>query len=704
MPTVTVGMGRMVSMRVSRSAGVAALVLAMSISGCTRAQSTAPVASNAPIPTFDNAQLSMRFAPCADLNGFVNAKWIDQAAIPADESSYGSADSLVDQSLKVQHELLDGAVSGLGTADHASVNYQVGVLYRAATDDAKLDAAGYDPIRPTLAAIDQIKSPEELAAFLAADGATGQHLVFKFNAGADHSNATEQIGYAQADALGMPAKDYYTDPKYGAVFDAYRSYITSTFGLIGADQELAKARAERVVSLESALAAAALSPVQQRDPANQYKLVNVEQADMVTPHFEWGAYLKALGAPDNRAFSLAETEFFTTFDRLLATTDLDTWKSYLTFHAVDRSADALSKTFRDNAFTYKSTLTGATEQKPRWEQGLDAVNELVGPALGQLYVERTFSDQDKRAATEVVQNVKEALRKRIEAVDWMSPQTKLAAKSKWEKLMLKVGFPDKNRDYSELKVSGDNFYADRAAVLKFNNDFEMTKIGRPTDRSLWGMTPQTVNAEYDPSENSITIPAGILQPPYYDAKGDIAFNYGGIGTVIGHEFTHGFDDEGSQFDGEGNRVNWWTPNDRAEFEKRADRLAAQFSAYTPIPGRPDLHVDGKLTLGENIADLGGVNTAYDALVAELAKKGDGGTPSAIVGFNAKQRFFLNYAQTWRDKQRPEAAITQLASDPHSPPALRINGVVPNVAPFAAEFGCLAGDPMVNAPDKFVKIW
>ncbi|MFV8177080.1 peptidase [Mycobacteroides chelonae] len=693
----------MVGMPLSRSAGVAALVLVLSISGCTQDQRTAPVASNAPIPTFDNAQLSMRFAACTDLNGFVNAKWAEDATIPADKSSYGSFDMLADESRKVQREIVEGAVSGLGTADHESVNYQVGLLYRAATDDAKLDAAGYDPIRPTLAAIDQIASPEELAAFLAADSATGQHLVFDFTAGADYANATEQIGYARADALGMPAKDYYTDPKYAPVFDAYRAYIASTFGLIGADQVAAKARAEQVAALESALAAATLSPVQQRDPANQYKLVTVAQANAVTPHFEWGAYLKAHGAPEARAFSLAETEFFTTFDRLLSTTDLDTWKSYLTFHAVHRSADALSKAFRDNAFKYKSALTGTTAQKQRWEQGLEEVNTLVGPALGQLYVDRMFSDRAKRAATEMVGNVKEALRKRIEAVDWMSPQTKLAAKGKWDKLILKVGFPGKERDFSKLKLTGDNFYTDRAAALKFNHDFDMAKIGHPTDRSLWGMTPQTVNAQYDPTENSITIPAAILQAPFYDPKGDPAFNYGGIGAVIGHEFTHAFDDEGSQFDGEGNRVNWWTPNDREEFEKRANRLVEQFNAYAPIPGRPDLHVDGKLTLGENIADLGGVNTAYDALVAELAKKG-GGKINGIVGFNDTQRFFLNYARIWRDKQRPEAAITQLAADPHSPPALRINGVVPNVAPFAADFGCLAGDPMVNPPDKFVKIW
>lgn len=622
-------MGKMVGMPLSRSAGVAALVLVLSISGCTQDQRTTPVASNAPIPTFDNAQLSMRFAACTDLNGFVNAKWAEDATIPADKSSYGSFDMLADESRKVQREIVEGAVSGLGTADHESVNYQVGLLYRAATDDAKLDAAGYDPIRPTLAAIDQIASPEELAAFLAADSATGQHLVFDFTAGADYANATEQIGYARADALGMPAKDYYTDPKYAPVFDAYRAYIASTFGLIGADQVAAKARAEQVAALESALAAATLSPVQQRDPANQYKLVTVAQANAVTPHFEWGAYLKAHGAPEARAFSLAETEFFTTFDRLLSTTDLDTWKSYLTFHAVHRSADALSKAFRDNAFKYKSALTGTTAQKQRWEQGLEEVNTLVGPALGQLYVDRMFSDRAKRAATEMVGNVKEALRKRIEAVDWMSPQTKLAAKGKWDKLILKVGFPGKERDFSKLKLTGDNFYTDRAAALKFNHDFDMAKIGHPTDRSLWGMTPQTVNAQYDPTENSITIPAAILQAPFYDPKGDPAFNYGGIGAVIGHEFTHAFDDEGSQFDGEGNRVNWWTPNDREEFEKRANRLVEQFNAYAPIPGRPDLHVDGKLTLGENIADLGGVNTAYDALVAELAKKGGGGKISTL---------------------------------------------------------------------------
>lgn len=698
----------MVGMRLCSPCVAVVLLVAVSVAGCTSAQENEPVVAAAPTPVFDNAQLSNRYAPCSDLFAFVNAKWIEQTEIPADKSRFGSFDELDDTSRKVQHEILDGAVTGLSTADPGSVNYQVGLLYREATDDAKLDAAGYDPIRPTLAAIDALKTPAALTNFLTLDAATGQHLVFQFTAGADYANATEQIGYAQADALGMPTKDYYTDPKHAAVFDAYRRYIESTFELAGADPQTAQTRMHQVVDLESALAASTFSPVQQRDPANQYKLVTPDQANALTPHFDWRAYLRANGLPENASFSLAETGFFRAFDHALESADLDTWKSYLTFHAVRRSADALSAAFRDNAFKFKSALTGTTAQRQRWEQGVEMVNTLLGPALGQLYVKQAFSGDDKKAATVLVTNVKDALEKRIEAVDWMSPETKLAAKRKWDKIVAKVGYPDRNRDYSALKLLGTSFYGDRVSILKFNHDFEMSKIGHPTDRSLWGMTPQTVNAQYDPTENSITIPAAILQPPFYDARGDVSFNYGGIGTVIGHELTHAFDDEGSQFDGEGNRADWWTPNDRAEFDKRADRLVAQFDAYTPIPGRPDLHVNGKLTLGENIADLGGVNTSYDALATALAHsdaaKETSGSGPGIVGFDAKERFFLNYARVWRNKQRPEAAITQLAGDPHSPAALRVNGVVPNVAPFAADFGCQQGDPMVNAPDRFVKIW
>lgn len=703
-----------------RRAGVAVLLVATTASGClagcTRPQPDVSTAAGTHAQGFDLTQLSMRFAACSDLYAFVNAKWVQEVTIPADKSSYGSFDMLVDESRKAQRELLDTAVGGLATADPSSVNYQLGALYREATDDARLDAAGYDPIRPTLDAIDGIGSADDVARFIAADAAGGQHLVFAFEAGADYANAAEQIGYAQADALGMPTKDYYTDSKYAAVFDRYRASIESTFRLIGADTQVAHERAQQVIDLETALAAASLNPVQQRDPDNQYKLVTPEQANAVTPHFDWRAYLTAVGAPQ-RPFSLAETDFFAAFDRLLTQTDVDVWKSYLTFHAVRRSANSLSKEFRDNAFRFKSALTGATQRRPRWEEGVQTVNELMGPALGQVYVERRFSDNDRRVATTLVRNVKDALRKRIEAVDWMSPATKKAAKDKWDKLILKVGYPDKDRDYSALRLSGDSFYADRAAVLKFNHDFEMGKIGHPTDRSLWGMTPQTVNAQYDPTENSITIPAAILQPPFYDSHGDLASNYGGIGAVIGHEFTHAFDDQGSQFDGEGNRVNWWTPEDRKEFDKRADELAAQFDAYAPIPERPDLHVDGKLTLGENIADLGGVNAAYDALDtalggdAEPASEGQDGQqpqqPQQVEGarwFTPRQRFFLNYARVWRDKQRPEDAVTQLASDPHAPASLRVNGVMPNVAAFATDFGCQTGDPMMAPPGKLVKIW
>jgi putative endopeptidase len=389
---------------------------------------------------------------------------------------------------------------------------------------------------------------------------------------------------------------------------------------------------------------------------------------------------------------------------MLATTPLDAWKDYLSYHVLDDGAPYLSQPFQDESFAFHGkALTGQPQQRPRWKRVLGTVNGSMGEALGQLYVARYFPPEAKARANELVENVRNALKARIENLDWMSAETKAKALDKWNKFLPKIGYPDKWRDWSGLTITPDSYYADVMAAAKFNYEYDIAKIGKPTDRLEWGMTPQTVNAYYNPSDNTINFPAAILQPPFFYANGDDAINYGGIGAVIGHESSHGFDDEGSQFDGDGNNENWWTKADRDKFDARAEKLVEQFNAYVPLPDHPDKHVNGQLTLGENIGDLGGLNVAYDALQAAL-KANPTEASEKIDGYTQDQRFFLNWARVWRGSIREEAQLLRLNVDPHSPAQFRAIGAPSNMPAFAQAFGCKAGDPMVRSGDEQVKIW
>jgi putative endopeptidase len=444
--------------------------------------------------------------------------------------------------------------------------------------------------------------------------------------------------------------------------------------------------------------------VELRDPKNQYHFVSVKEADKITPHFNWEKFFAAQGVTIDKGFSLSQPKFFAEFDKMLASTPVSTWQAYLRFHAVDSASPYLTKAFQDNKFDfYGKTLSGQPQQKPRWKRVLGTVNGSMGEALGQLYVAKVFKPEAKQRANELVDNVRNALKARIEKLDWMSDETKQKAIAKWNTFLPKIGYPDKWRDWSGLQVSGDNYFANVEAASKFNYHYDIAKIGKPTDRMEWGMTPQTVNAYYNPTDNTINFPAAILQPPFFDAKADDAINYGGIGAVIGHEASHGFDDEGSQFDGEGNNKNWWSEEDRRKFEARTGKLVEQFDAYSPIKGKPDLHVNGKLTLGENIADLGGLNVAYDALQTAL-KQHPEEAGKKIDGYTPDQRFFLNWARVWRGDIREQQAIVYLNADPHAPIALRAIAAPSNMPQFASAFSCKAGDAMVRPEDKRVVIW
>ena len=653
---------------------------------------------------FDVGELGAPTEACTDFNQFVNAKWVAANPIPADHTSWGAFNQLVETSRDIQHTIVENAAKGADQAAAGSVERKIGNFYKSGMDDAAIEKAGFDPIKPALAEIGKLKSGQDVADYLDSSFARGNAQVFRFSAGADFKHAETQIAYTDQGGLGLPTKDYYTDPSHADLRKAYLDYIARTLELTGVSAADAKKQADQVMALETRLAAASLAPVERRKPENQYHFVTVAEADKATPHFSWENFFRAQGVTIDKGFSLSHPKFFAEMDKLLASAPADQWQAYLRFHTIDDASDALSKNFRDNKFDfYDKTLAGQPEQRPRWKQVLGEVNGSMGMALGELYVKQVFTPEAKQRAEQLVTNVRNALKARIENLDWMSPETKAKAVAKWDTFLPKIGYPDKWRSWDGLNVTPDNYYANIEAATKFNSDYESAKIGKPTDRKEWGMTPQTVNAYYNPTDNTINFPAAILQPPFFDAKADDAINYGGIGAVIGHEASHGFDDEGSQFDGAGNNVNWWTKADRAKFDARTAKLVQQFNDYTPLKDKPNLHVNGKLTLGENIADLGGLNVAYDALQVAL-KQHPEEAGKKIDGYTEDQRFFLNWARVWRGSTRDKQTELYLNADPHSPDAMRTIGAPSNMPAFAQAFECKPGDAMVRPADKQVNIW
>jgi putative endopeptidase len=676
-----------------------AVSLALSLTACGKQEQNAPAepaksasapaaagtVAAAPRSVFDVSELDPNINACQDFNGFVNAKWVAANPIPSDRTRWGAFDKLAEDSLNTQHAIVEAAAKDAAGAKPGSIEQKIGYLYAAGMDEAAIEKAGFEPIKPKLDAIAALKSGKDVADYLDKSFGEGDMQVFQFGSGADFKNAKMQIGYANQSGLGLPTRDYYLDDKYKDIRDAYLAYVAKTLALTGVPEADAKKQADQVLAFETELAKASLSPVEERDPKNQYHFVSVKEAGKVTPHFDWEKFFQAQGVTIDKGFSLSQPKFFAEFDKLLAKAPVDQWQAYLRFHVADDASPLLSKAFQDNKFDfYGKTLSGQPEQKPRWKRVLGAVNGSMGEALGQLYVAKVFKPEAKQRAQELVDNVRNALKARIENLDWMSDETKAKAIAKWNTFLPKIGYPDKWRDWSGLEVKPGDYYGSVQAAAKFNYQYDLSKIGKPTDRLEWGMTPQTVNAYYNPTDNTINFPAAILQPPFFYADGDDAINYGGIGAVIGHEASHGFDDEGSQFDGDGNNVNWWTKADREKFEARTDKLVQQFNDYAPIKDKPDAHVNGKLTLGENIADLGGLNVAYDALQAAL-KKNPQEAGGKIDGYTQDQRFFLNWARVWRGSVREKQALLYLNTDPHAPASLRAIGAPSNMGAFAAGF-------------------
>jgi putative endopeptidase len=655
---------------------------------------------------FDVSELSPDINPCQDFNGYVNAKWVAAHPIPADETRWGSFNELHEKSLAEQHQIAEGAAKNSAAEKPGSIEQKIGRLYAAGMDEAAIDKAGYDPIKPRLAQIAALKNSAGIAQFLDASFNEGDSYVFNFGSSADFHDASKQIGYVFQGGLGLPTRDYYLKPEHKDLRTAYVAYIAKSFELTGTPAAAAKTQADSVLAFETELAKASLSPTERRNVDNQYHFVSVAEADKVSPHFSWDKFFAAQGVEVSKGFSLSQPKFIAEFDKLLATAPVAQWQAYLRFHTISSASTALGKTFEDNHFDfYNKTLSGQPEQKDRWKRVLGEVNGAMGMGMGELYVAKYFPPESKQRAEQLVTNVRNALKNRIEHLDWMSAETKQKAIDKWNAFLPKIGYPDAGewRDWSGLTIEPGNWFANLQAASKYNYHYDVGKIGKATDRKEWGMTPQTVNAYYSPTTNTINFPAAILQPPFFFATGDDALNYGGIGAVIGHEASHGFDDQGSQFDGSGNRVNWWTKQDKTQFDARTDKLVKQFDAYAPIKEKPALHINGKLTLGENIADLGGINIAYDAL--QTALKADSKEADAkIDGMTEDQRFFLGFARVWRTAAREKTVELLLNTDPHSPGSVRAFAAPSNMPQFAQAFSCKAGDPMVRGEATQVKIW
>ena len=689
----------------------AAIALVLGLSACggdkpattdTAANDKAPEAAAKPTaPVFDINDLDPSISACQDFDGYANGKWVAANPIPADRTRWGAFDELREHSLDAQHAIVEDARKTADTAAAGSIEQKIGWLYRSGMDESAIDAAGYDPIKPDLASIEALDSTQDVMTYLGKAFAVGEGQGFRFGADADYKDATRQIAFAGQGGLGLPTPDYYTLDEHKDIRAAYVAHIAKLFELTGIPATEAGKKADSILAFETRLAKASLSRVELRNPENQYHFMTFEQAAKVTPHIDWKAFFTALSIPEGGGFSLSQPEFFSEFDAMLADVPVAQWRDYLAFHTIDDASNLLSQPFQDANFAfYGQTLNGQPEQRVRWKRVLDAVNGGMGEGLGQLYVKQNFPPEAKARAQELVNNVRDALKARIEGLAWMSDETKTKALEKWSTFLPKIGYPDTWRSWDGLQLTPDNFFANMRAANAFNTRYELDHVGKPTNRKEWGMTPQTVNAYYSSSTNTINFPAAILQPPFFYADGDDAINYGGIGAVIGHEAGHGFDDQGSQFDGAGNNANWWSKEDRDRFDARTGKLVAQFDAYAPLSSHPDKHVNGKLTLGENIGDLGGLNFAYDALQAA-----DGGKADPMVdGLSRDQRFFLNWARVWRGNIRDKAQLVLLNTDPHAPAKYRAAAAPSNMPAFAKAFQCKAGDPMVRPDDTKVDIW
>jgi len=651
-------------------------------------------------PVLDVSAMDRTVDPCVDFYAYSCGGWLKNNPIPPDQSSWSVYGKLQDENLAQMRGILEDAAKAGAPA--GSVTQKIGDYYSSCMDEAAIEKLGITPLKSELARIAALKTKKELAAYIATaqfpPALYGGGMLFAFRSNQDYKDSTQVIGEADQGGLGLPDRDYYLkdDAKSVELRKAYVAHVAKILELAGDKPELAAAEAATVMRIETTLAKGQMTRVERRDPQKIYHRMSVADLEKIAPAFAWRAYLEKVGQGGLGSLNVVAPEYFRTLSAEIEKESLADWKTYLRWHAAHEAATDLTSAFvKENFNFYDKTLRGQQELTPRWKRCTNDVDNDLGEALGQSYVARYFSPEAKQAALKVVSELETAMQSEIHGLPWMGTQTKEQAVAKLEAIRNKIGYPDHWRDYSTLEiVRGDEMgNSRRGSWFEFHR--QLDKIGRPVDRIEWQMTPPTVNAYYDPQKNDINFPAGILQPPLFSAASDAAPNYGNTGSTMGHELTHAFDDEGSQFDGQGNLRMWWTDADRKEFETRAQCVSDQYSGYTVID---DIKINGKLTNGEDIADLGGTLLAY------LAWKEDtkGQNLQPIDGLTPVQRFFVSYGQSWCANDRDETMRLRATVDPHSPEKYRAIGVVSNMPEFREAFSCKAGQPMVR--EKACRIW
>jgi endothelin-converting enzyme/putative endopeptidase len=658
---------------------------------------TTPATQDAPknIVSFDQAAMDKSVDPCNDFFQYSCGNWVKSNPIPADRGSYGRFSELDDNNHFILRDILEAAAKNDPARD--ATTQKIGDYYASCVDEPAINKLGLAPLKPYMQKISAIKSKSELPEFLAGMHLYGARPFFYFSSEPDAKDSKMVIAGTSQGGIGLPDRDYYfkDDKKSVETRDLYVKHVAKMFELAGDKPAVAAEKAKTIMRIETALAKVSLDNVTLRDPNAVYHKKSAKELQALSPSFDWNKYFVATGAPQFDALDVSMPDFVKGFEQVLTSESLDNLKTYMQWHVLNLAAPVLSKEFVDENFDFNGkVLTGAKQLRPRWRRCVNFTDGDLGEALGKTFVEKTFGPEGKERTLKMVHALEEALQKDIKELPWMTEETKQQALLKLKGIENKIGYPDKWRDYSKLQVVRGDALGNSLRANEFESKRQLAKIGKPVDRTEWLMSPPTVNAYYNPLENNINFPAGILQPPFFSNKIDDAVNLGGIGAVIGHELTHGFDDEGRQFDVDGNLRDWWTATDAKAFEERAKCVVDQYSGYVAID---DVHLNGKLTLGENAADNGGLRIAYMAL-----QKMQGDKAEPIDGYTPDQRLFVGWAQVWCGNDRPESLRLQAQTNPHSVDKFRVNGVVSNMPEFQKAFGCKAGAPMVRA--NACRVW
>jgi endothelin-converting enzyme/putative endopeptidase len=645
-------------------------------------------------PVLDATSMDTSVDPCVDFFAYSCNGWIKRNPIPPDQSSWSAYAKVQDENRLELRGILETTASEAG--ERPLYRQKVGDYYASCIDEKTIDALGSRPLQEPLAKIEGIRSKTELSEVVA--GMAHQSALFNFRSDQDYKNSAEVIAEADQGGLGLPDRDYYfkDDAKSVELRQAYVAHVQKMLELLGHPSATASSEAKKILEIETELARGSMTRVERRDPKSLYHRMSADELQKLSPNFQWRVFFAKVGMPQLKSLNVETPVFFQAMNNLIEKEDLAPWKTYLQWQLVHANARFLSSAFVNENFNfYGKTLQGRQELQPRWKRCVEDVDNDLGEALGQAYVEKYFSSDAKRLVLTMVDEIESAMQQDIQDLAWMSPDTKKNALEKLHAVVNKIGYPDKWRDYSKLEIKrGDEIgNVRRASEFEFNR--QLAKIGKPVDRQEWGMTPPTVNAYYDPQKNDVNFPAGILQPPLFDPASDAAPNYGNTGGTIGHELTHGFDDEGRQFDAAGNLRDWWTEKDGKEFEKRASCISDQYSQYVAVD---DIKINGKLTLGEDVADLGGLTLAYMAWKQDTKAQ----NLEPLEGFTPEQRFFIGYAQSWCGSTRDETKRMRATVDEHSPEKYRTNGVVTNMPQFQSAFHCKTGAPL--APAQRCRVW